>query len=74
MSAPARTNETSTSSTARSPSSQPLLAAAISITLPVSEFTPDREVSVAALLKEAGRKISLQFGRGGNSHGIVAFH
>jgi DNA-binding IclR family transcriptional regulator len=50
------------------------LAAAISITLPVSEFTPDREVSVAALLKEAGRKISLQFGRGGNSHGIVAFH
>jgi DNA-binding IclR family transcriptional regulator len=39
-------------------------AAAISITLPLEEFTPERETAVAALVKEAARKASLQFGHG----------
>jgi DNA-binding IclR family transcriptional regulator len=37
-------------------------AAAISITLPLEEFSPDREAHVAALLQEAARKASLQLG------------
>jgi DNA-binding IclR family transcriptional regulator len=36
--------------------------AAISITLPLAEFTPERETAIAALLKETARKTSLQFG------------
>ncbi len=36
--------------------------AAISITLPLAEFTPERETEIAALLKETARKTSLQFG------------
>jgi DNA-binding IclR family transcriptional regulator len=36
--------------------------AAISITLPLAEFTPERETAIAALLKETSRKTSLQFG------------
>jgi DNA-binding IclR family transcriptional regulator len=42
-------------------------AAAISITLPLEEFTPERETAVAALVKEAARKASLQFGHGSNA-------
>jgi DNA-binding IclR family transcriptional regulator len=45
--------------------------AAISITLPLVEFTPERETAVAALVKEAARKASLQFGH--NGRGIVAW-
>jgi DNA-binding IclR family transcriptional regulator len=45
--------------------------AAISITLPLVEFTPEREAAVAALVKEAARKASLQFGH--NGRGIVAW-
>jgi DNA-binding IclR family transcriptional regulator len=36
--------------------------AAISITLPLAEFTMEREAAIAALLKETARKTSLQFG------------
>ena len=36
--------------------------AAISITLPLKEFTPERETAVAVQVKEAARKASLQFG------------
>lgn len=39
-------------------------AAAISITLPMEEYTPERETAVAALVKEAARKASLQLGHG----------
>jgi DNA-binding IclR family transcriptional regulator len=39
-----------------------LPAAAISITLPLDEFSPEREASTAALVKEAARKTSLQLG------------
>jgi DNA-binding IclR family transcriptional regulator len=39
------------------------LVAAISITLPLKEFTPEQETKVAGLVKEAARKSSLQFGR-----------
>jgi DNA-binding IclR family transcriptional regulator len=40
-------------------------AAAISITLPLAEFTAEREATIAALLKETARKTSLQFGHNG---------
>jgi DNA-binding IclR family transcriptional regulator len=40
-------------------------AAAISITLPIEEFSPERETAIAALLKETARKTSLQFGPNG---------
>jgi DNA-binding IclR family transcriptional regulator len=53
------------------PNDQP--AAAISITLPVSEFTPDREAVIANLLKDAARKASLQLGHNGNALGIVSW-
>ena len=36
--------------------------AAISITLPLAEFTPERETAISGLLKETARKTSLQFG------------
>lgn len=48
-------------------------AAAISITLPLEEFTPEREAAIASLVKEAARKASLQLGHSGGSHGIVAW-
>lgn len=47
-------------------------AAAISITLPLEEFTPKRETATAALVKEAARKASLQLGHSGITRGIVA--
>lgn len=47
--------------------------AAISITLPVGEFTPELESAVAALVQEAARKASLQFGRGSLTRGVVAW-
>lgn len=48
-------------------------AAAISITLPLSEFTQEREAAIAGLLKEAARKASLQLGHSGNAMGIVSW-
>ena len=48
-----------------------LPAAAISITLPLEEFTPERETAIAALLKEAARKSSLQLGHEGIARGIA---
>lgn len=47
-------------------------AAAISITLPLEEFTPEKETAVAGLLKEAARKASLQLGHSGIPRGIVS--
>ena len=47
-------------------------AAAISITLPLEEFTPERETAIAALLKDAARKASLQLGHSGAMRGILA--
>ena len=38
------------------------LVAAISITMPLGDFTPERETAVATMVKEAARKASLQFG------------
>lgn len=48
-------------------------AAAISITLPLSEFTPEQETAIAAQVKEAARKASLQLGHGGLNRGVVAW-
>ena len=39
-------------------------AAAISVTLPLEEFSEERETAIAALIKEAARKTSLQLGPG----------
>lgn len=39
--------------------------AAISLTLPLEAFTPERETAMAALVKEAARKASLQLGNAG---------
>ena len=39
-----------------------IAAAVISLTLPLEEFTPERETAVAGLVKEAARKASLQLG------------
>lgn len=47
-------------------------AAVISITLPLTEFTPDQESSIAALVKEAARKASLQLGRSSIPRGMLA--
>jgi DNA-binding IclR family transcriptional regulator len=47
-------------------------AAAISITLPLDEFTPEKETSIAALLKEAARKSSLQLGHSGITRAIAS--
>jgi DNA-binding IclR family transcriptional regulator len=41
-------------------------AAVISITLPLSEFTAEREAVVAGLVKEAARKATLQLGHSGS--------
>lgn len=40
-------------------------SAAISITLPLAEFTPEQELAFAASVKEAARKASLQLGHSG---------
>ncbi len=47
-------------------------AAVISITLPLEEFSPEREASIAALVKEAARKTSLQLGPNIVSRTLVA--
>jgi len=47
--------------------------AAISITLPLKEITTEREAAVAALVKEAARKTSLQLGHNSMARGIVAW-
>ncbi len=47
-------------------------AAVISITLPLSEFTPERETVVASLVKEAARKATLQLGHSGISRGSTS--
>lgn len=44
--------------------------AVISITLPLSDFSPERETTVAALVKEAARKASLQLGPSGISRAL----
>lgn len=46
-------------------------AAAISITLPLSEFSPEREAMIAALVKDAARKTSLQLGPNSVSRAVV---
>lgn len=45
--------------------------AVISITLPLSEFTPERETTIAALVMEAARKASLQLGPSGISRALA---
>jgi DNA-binding IclR family transcriptional regulator len=45
--------------------------AAISITLPLQDFTAERETAIATLLKETARKTSLQFGHSGMARGIT---
>ena len=47
-------------------------AAAISITLPLDEFSPEREAAIAALVKEAARKTSLQLGPNSISRAALA--
>ena len=47
-------------------------AAAISITLPLSEFTAERESSIAALVMDAARKASLQLGHSSVPGGMVS--
>ncbi len=47
-------------------------AAVISITLPLEEFSPEREASIAALVKEAARKASLQLGPNIASRTVLA--
>jgi DNA-binding IclR family transcriptional regulator len=49
-----------------------LPAAAISITLPLEEFSPEREASTAALVKDAARKTSLQLGPNAVSRAVLA--
>lgn len=45
-------------------------AAAISLTLPLEEFSPENETMIAGLIKEAARKASLQLGHGGATRGM----
>ncbi|NYF89906.1 IclR family transcriptional regulator [Tunturiibacter empetritectus] len=45
-------------------------AAAISLTLPLDEFSPESEVAISALVKEAARKASLQLGHAGAGQSI----
>jgi DNA-binding IclR family transcriptional regulator len=40
-------------------------AAAISLTLPLEEFSPENEITISALVKDAARKASLQLGPNG---------
>lgn len=49
-----------------------LPAAVISITLPLDEFSPEREATTAALVKEAARKTSLQLGPNTVSRAVLA--
>lgn len=49
-----------------------LPAAAISITLPIQEFSHEREASIAAMLKDAARKTSLQLGPNAASRTLAA--
>jgi len=46
--------------------------AVISITLPLAEFTPEKELAIAALVQEAARKAYLQLGHSGTARGFVA--
>ena len=46
-------------------------AAAISITLPLQEFTPEQETRHRGMVKEAARKASLQLGHNGMARGMV---
>ncbi|WP_212733126.1 IclR family transcriptional regulator [Terriglobus roseus] len=46
-------------------------AAAISITLPLSEFSPEREAAIAALVQDAARRTSLQLGPNSVSRAVV---
>jgi DNA-binding IclR family transcriptional regulator len=48
-------------------------AAAISLTLPLQEFPPDNEATIAGLVKEAARKASLQLGRVGAARGMTSW-
>jgi IclR family pca regulon transcriptional regulator len=48
-----------------------LPAAAISITLPLEEFTPEKEAAIAALMKDAARRASLQLGQGSIARGTA---
>lgn len=47
-------------------------AAAISITLPLEEVAPERESAIAAQVKEAARKASLQLGHSGMAREMAA--
>lgn len=49
-----------------------LPAAAMSITLPLSEFSPEREAIIAALVKDAARKTSLQLGPNAVGRSVTA--
>lgn len=49
------------------------LIAAISITMPLEEFTPDKESAVAVMVKEAARKASLQLGHNRMTRGMGAW-
>jgi len=48
-------------------------SAAISITLPLSEVTPEQESAIAAQVKDAARKASLQLGHTGMARGLVSW-
>ena len=41
-------------------------------TLPLAEFTPEKELAIAALVQEAARKAYLQLGHSGTARGFVA--
>jgi DNA-binding IclR family transcriptional regulator len=45
-------------------------AAAISLTLPLEEFSPENEMTISALVKDAARKASLQLGHAGAVHSM----
>ncbi len=45
-------------------------AAAISLTLPLGEFSPENEITISELVKDAARKASLQLGHAGAVRGI----
>jgi DNA-binding IclR family transcriptional regulator len=49
-----------------------LPAAAISITLPLEELSEEREAAIAALLKEAARKTSLQLGPNTSARALLS--
>jgi DNA-binding IclR family transcriptional regulator len=45
-------------------------AAAISLTLPLEEFSPENEITISALVKDAARKASLQLGPNGAGRSV----